>query len=77
MDLDNRKPLHESLSDREFQVLCLLAQGNSVKQTAEILNLGISTVSAYRSKILDKLRLESTAQLIVYAVEQKLIKTSE
>ena len=72
-DLDSQRPLHETLSDREFQVLCLLGQGKSVTESAKILNLGIPTVSTYRARILDKMKLRSTAQLIVYALEHKLI----
>ncbi len=76
IDIDSQKPPHEMLSDREFQVLCLLGQGKSVTEAADILKLSIPTVSTYRARILDKMKLSSTAQLIVYALEHKLIKNA-
>jgi len=74
IDVDSQRSPHELLSDREFQVLCLLGQGKSVTEAADALKLSIPTVSTYRARILDKMKLNSTAQLIVYALEHKLIK---
>ena len=65
--------LHEFLSDRELQTLQLLASGKNISQISEILSLSISTVSTYRSRVLKKLNLDTTASLIRYAIEQKLI----
>lgn len=64
---------HESLSDREFQVLKLMAIGKSQVDIAGELNLSTSTVNTYRSRVLDKLGLKSNAELIHYALEHKLI----
>lgn len=64
---------HESLSDREFQVLKLMAIGKSQVDIAAELNLSTSTVNTYRSRVLDKLGLKSNAELIHYALEHKLI----
>lgn len=65
---------HEELSDREFQVLCLLGDGRSVSGIADELSLSAKTVSTYKSRLLDKMGMETTAQLIRYAVEQDLVQ---
>ena len=61
-------PSHDVLSDREFEVLGLLADGKSVKEIAEALSLSYNTISTYRTRILSKLRLKSAADLIKYAL---------
>ncbi|HEY7533939.1 MAG TPA: response regulator transcription factor [Nitrospiraceae bacterium] len=66
-------PAHRLLSDREFDVLCRLAQGHSVKDIGLQLSLSMKTVSTYRSRLLDKLHLNSTADLIRYALDHHLI----
>jgi two-component system invasion response regulator UvrY len=68
------KEPHETLSDREFQVMTLLAAGKSVTDVAEELSLSVKTVSTYRARILDKLNLKSTAEIIRYALEQGLVE---
>jgi two-component system, NarL family, invasion response regulator UvrY len=65
---------HELLSDREFQVLGLLAQGRSVGAIAENLNLSVNTISTYRTRILEKLELKNTAELVAYAMRNNLIE---
>lgn len=67
------KALHETLSDREFQVLKLIASGNTVSQIAKILSLTVNTISTYRSRILEKLHLKNNAELTKYALENKLV----
>ncbi len=64
---------HESLSDREYQVLCLVGAGRSLKEIAAELAVSPKTVSTYRARILKKTQLGSTAGLIRYAVEHKLV----
>lgn len=64
---------HESLSDREFDVFKLLAMGKSVTEIAEQLFLSATTVSTYRSRIMDKMRMRSNAELTRYALERDLI----
>ncbi|MCL5746310.1 MAG: response regulator transcription factor [Acidobacteria bacterium] len=66
-------PLHETLSDREFQVMCMIASGKSVKEAAERLSLSPKTVSTYRARILEKLKVKTTAELILYAVQNGLV----
>jgi DNA-binding NarL/FixJ family response regulator len=63
---------HESLSDREYRVLCMLGSGRSVKEIAAVLSLSSKTVSTYRTRLLKKLALDTTAELIRYAVEHDL-----
>ena len=67
------KPLHESLSNREYRVMLMLASGKSNKDIAKESYLSASTVSTYRARILDKLNLETTAELIRYAIKNNLI----
>jgi DNA-binding NarL/FixJ family response regulator len=64
---------HESLSDREFQVLRMIASGHTVKEVASLLNLSDKTVSTYRTRILDKMSMKTNAELTFYAIQQKLV----
>ena len=64
---------HERLSDREIEVLRMLASGKSVSQIADILHLSVTTVSTYRARILEKLNMTTTAELIHYALSGGLI----
>lgn len=64
---------HELLSDREFEVLKLIASGKGVSQIADDLNLSVKTVSTYKSRIVEKTRLSSTAEITRYALEHGLI----
>lgn len=69
---NNRQP-HELLSDREFDVFKLIASGKSVSDIASQLSLSTTTVSTYRSRILEKMGIKSNADLTRYALEKKLI----
>jgi DNA-binding NarL/FixJ family response regulator len=64
--------LHDKLSDREFQILCLFGQGKTPKEIAATLTLSPPTVSTYRARILDKMHMRTTAELVKYAVQNKL-----
>ena len=64
---------HENLSDREFQVLCLIASGKSVKEIAKELFLSVKTISTYRTRILEKMKMKSNSELTYYAIQNKLI----
>jgi DNA-binding NarL/FixJ family response regulator len=66
-------PAHPALSERELEVLVLLAQGQSLKNIAQSLILSVKTVSTYRGRLLDKLQLTTTAELIRYAVDHHLV----
>lgn len=73
LDQDHNKPLHEFLSDREFNVLKMLAAGRSVSEIAESLFLSVTTVSTYRSRIMAKMNLKNNAELTLYSMEHKLL----
>jgi two-component system invasion response regulator UvrY len=68
------RPLHEILSDREYQVMCMIASGKEVKKIAEELCLSVKTVSTYRSRILEKMRMKNNAELTRYAIKQQLVE---
>jgi DNA-binding NarL/FixJ family response regulator len=70
---DAGAPLHEALSDREFQVLRMLATGQTVAEIGRELSLSEKTVSTYRTRILEKMRLRNTAELIRYAIRANLV----
>jgi DNA-binding NarL/FixJ family response regulator len=69
---DDGRPPHESLSDREFEVLRRIASGETPTQIAERLCLSVKTVSTYRTRLLEKLGLDNNSQVIKYAVEHGL-----
>jgi two-component system, NarL family, invasion response regulator UvrY len=71
-DSDSEQPPHELLSDREYEVLKLIATGKTLTQIAEELNLAVATISTFRARILTKLGLSSTAELIRYGLEHGL-----
>jgi two-component system, NarL family, invasion response regulator UvrY len=66
-------PIHELLSDREFQVLRMIASGKTVKQIASEISLSVKTVSTYRARILEKTGMKTTAELIRYALQAHLV----
>ncbi len=68
------KPLHEALSEREFQVFLRLAQGETVGHIAEALFLSVKTVSTYRTRVLEKLKLQTNSDLTYYALKNGLIQ---
>jgi len=64
---------HEALSDREFEVLCMMASGKTTTQIAGELHLNKKTISTYRRRIMDKMGMETNVELIRYAIENKLV----
>jgi two-component system, NarL family, invasion response regulator UvrY len=70
---DSRKQLHERLSDREYQTICLIAAGKRMKEIALQLSLSPTTISTYRTRILDKMRMFSNAELTLYASQNHLL----
>ena len=67
------KPLHENLSDREFQILCLIAWGKSLKDIANELCISEKTVSTYRARILEKMKMSTNSDLTRYALDHHLV----
>ena len=70
--IDDKLP-HERITDREYQVLTLIASGKTLTQIADVLNLGVATVSTYRARLLEKMGLRNTAELIRYGLEHGLV----
>ena len=71
---DNQKPPQELLSDREFQVLRLIASGKIVSEIARELSLSVKTISTYRTRILEKMGLQNNAELMRYAMQHQLVE---
>lgn len=70
---DTSKPLHERLSDREFQVFCMIGQGRTVHEIADSLSLSISTINTYRVRILEKMKMGSNLEIIHYTIQNNLV----
>ena len=66
-------PPHEALSDREYQVMHMIASGKTVTQIAEELSLSVKTVSTYRARVLDKMQMKTNSELTRYAFEMGLV----
>jgi DNA-binding NarL/FixJ family response regulator len=71
---DGGRPLHEQLSDREYRVMWLLASGRQISEIARDMALRPSTVSTYRTRVFQKLRLRNNAELVQYAVRNQLVE---
>ncbi|RPI15904.1 MAG: DNA-binding response regulator [Ignavibacteriae bacterium] len=64
---------HRNLSDREFQVLCLLASGNTLTDVSKMLSLSIKTVSTYRTRVMEKMNMNTNVELTHYAIKHRII----
>jgi DNA-binding NarL/FixJ family response regulator len=73
LDSDLEKPLHEVLSDREYQVMLMIASGKTVGAIAEELRLSVKTISSYRTNILLKTRMKNNAEITHYAIKNQLV----
>ncbi len=75
LSFEKSKPnlIHEDLSDREFQIMCLIASGNTLHQISENLSISVKTVSTYRSRILEKMNMKSNVELTHYAIKHRLV----
>ena len=73
VERDSSKLPHELLSDREFQVFCMLASGMNLRQIGEQLCVSANTISTYRARILEKMNVKSNADLTRYAIQYSLI----
>lgn len=71
---DHEAPLHETLSDREYQTLTMIASGKTVGTIAKELSLSVKTVSEYRARLLVKMKLKNSAELTHYAIKNQLIE---
>lgn len=67
------RPPHETLSDREFEVLRLIASGKTVREVADLVSLSDKTISTYRARLLEKMGMKTNAELTHYAIRNKLV----
>lgn len=74
---DSPRPSPERLSEREFQVLRMIAQGKTISQIAEEMGLSVKTVSTYRTRLLLKMKMKTNAELVRYAVQHGLVDFGE
>ena len=74
---DAKGALHESLSDREFQIFRFIAEGRSITDIAQRLSLSVKTVSTHKSNVLQKMNMSSPAELIRYALNHRLVENSD
>lgn len=70
---EDDQPLHKHLSDREYQVLCLIASGKEIKEISSELTLSAKTVSTYRARLLEKMNMKTNAELTYYAIQNGLV----
>ena len=68
------KEPHEELSDREFEIMCLIASGKTVSEIAELLSRSVKTISTYRARILEKMEMRTNAQITHYVIQNKLVE---
>ena len=73
LDLVQPQRTHRALSDREFQVLCLIAAGKPPRDIATALNVSVKTVATHRARLLEKLALKNNAEIVQYAMEHELL----
>ena len=73
-DSDRKERMHDKLSNREYQIMCLIASGKSTEEIALDLSISINTVYTYRNRILEKMHLKSNVELTQYALQNKLIE---
>ncbi len=73
LDKGMSKPKHQALSDREYQVMCLIASGKTPTEIAEDLSLSVKTVSTYRARILEKMEMKTNAELMHYAMRERIV----
>ncbi|MBC8394896.1 MAG: response regulator transcription factor [Deltaproteobacteria bacterium] len=73
LEADPGKPIHETLSDREYQVMLMIGSGKTVKQIADQLSLSVKTISTNRSRALKKMGMNNNAEFIYYAIKHGLV----
>lgn len=74
LENNTRKPIHELLSKREYQIMCLIACGKTVTNISNQLNLSVKTISTFRVRALKKMQMKTNAELIRYAIRNRLVE---
>jgi two-component system, NarL family, invasion response regulator UvrY len=77
LDHDFSRPLHECLSNREYDVMLRIASGKTVSEIAEEIHLSVKTISTYRARILEKMRMRNNAELTQYGMREKLVEIGQ
>ncbi len=73
LERDADRPLHQRLSDREYQVMCMIASGKTVGQISSELSISVSSVSTFRARILKKCNMKTNAEITRYAIKHNLV----
>lgn len=73
LERDADRPLHQRLSDREYQVMCMIASGKTVSQISRELSISVSSVSTFRARILKKSNMKTNAEITRYAIKHNLV----
>jgi len=73
LEVGHEQAPHEALSDREYQVMCMIASGKTVMEIAQEISLSEKTISTYRSRILEKMKMKNNAELTYYAIKNQLV----
>jgi two-component system invasion response regulator UvrY len=74
LDDNTENPIHETLSNREYQVLCMIGSGNTATEIAAEMSLSVKTISTFRARLLHKMRMKNNAELTHYAISNKLVE---
>jgi two-component system invasion response regulator UvrY len=74
LEASDERPPHENLSDREYQVMCMIASGKTIKAIADELSLSVKTISTYRTRILEKMKMKNNAELTHYSIQNRLVE---
>jgi two-component system invasion response regulator UvrY len=77
LETEQERQLHERLSDREYQILCLIGRGKTVSEIAQELALSVKTVSTHRGHILEKMKMKTNAELTNYVIKHSLISMTD
>jgi DNA-binding NarL/FixJ family response regulator len=73
LEVDTEKPRHEILSDREYQVMCLIASGKNLKEIAQEWHLSIKTINTYRARVMEKMKMKSNVEITRYVIKNHLL----
>jgi DNA-binding NarL/FixJ family response regulator len=73
LGVDSDRPRHKALSDREYQVMTMIASGKTVSEIGDELSLSVKTISTYRARVLEKMKMRTNAELTHYAIENQLL----
>ena len=74
LNQNSDQPLHQALSNREYQTMCLIASGKTLTEIAHQMSLSVKTVSVYRARTLEKMRLKNNAELTHYAIKHRVVE---